>query len=181
MPFLTLSCRPAFVLVAAPEAAPTPLIRFSCKSISARRVPLAICGGFLQLPSVWIPPWRAAINPAISDAPRSGARSFGLLLFVGENASPGYFQILLCSSSEVFCKRWGCLASGVVLNGWKSSLFQLFRLFDHDKAVRRAVYLLHGTRARSSFCCICSGGFPGKCSASISVCKEILLSGQSNK
>lgn len=124
------------------------------------RVPLTICGSFLWLPLVLIPPWRATVNPTISDALGSGRLVCCLRIFVSEKASPNYFQILLCSSPQVFLKCWGCLVSGGVLNRWKGSLFKLFRLFDCYETVWRRVYLLHGTRAPSAFYYICSGGFP---------------------
>lgn len=153
----------------------------AAKAFLPRRVPLTGCGSFQWLLLVLIPPWRATISPTISDALGSGRSVCFLRIFVREKASPNYFQILLCSSPKVFLKCWGCTASGVVLSRWKGALFKFFQLFDCYEMGRQRMHLLHGTRAPSAFYSICSRGFPGKCSASISVCKEILLSGQSNK
>lgn len=129
-----------------------------------------VCGSFLWFPLDLIPPWRAAINPSVSAAPGSGCLVCCMRIFVAENVSPN-------SSPKVFIEYWRCLVSADVPNRWKGSLFKLFAV----KWCGEGCICCIGPEDRVPFYYICSRGFPGKCSASISVCKEILLSGQSNK
>lgn len=92
--FLMLSYSLPFMLLAAPKVALAPLNRFSCKSVSSLSGSSMICENFLWLLSVLIPPWRAIINPTISDAPGSGCFVCWLGIFVSEKTSPNYFHVL---------------------------------------------------------------------------------------
>lgn len=169
------------MLLAAPKVALAPLIGFSHKSVS---VP---SGSSDDLRELSVAP--VGFNPSLESNNQSqyfwcpGLRSFQvccLRIFVVKKL-PTIFRFCRALALKYFLNAGGGLVSGFLLNRWKGSLFKLFQLFDCSETVRRRVYLLRGTRAPSAFYYICSGGFPGKCSASISVCKEILLSGQSNK
>lgn len=123
-------------------------------------------------------------NPSLESSNQSqcfcccGLSLFGLLLKDFSSwKCISKLQILSCSSPKVCLKYWKCLVSGVVPNRWKSSLFKLFAVKRCDEGCICCI----GPEDQVHFYYICSRGFPGKCSASISVCKEILLSGQSNK
>lgn len=79
----------------------------SCKSVSALSGSSMICGNFQWLLSVLIPPWRAIINPTISDAPSSGRFVFCLRIFVSEKPLPIIFMFCHALNPKYFLNAGG--------------------------------------------------------------------------
>lgn len=70
---------------------------------------------------------------------------------------------------------------GAVLERGQAASLKLLQLCGCDAVVWPRTYLLRGTGGPGACHYISFRGFPEKCSAFISVCEEILLSGQRNK